>query len=110
MNGIAMIPNGPLLLQNRRQVYPNLTMPKTDILERTFSLEGKCALITGSSSGIGRALAVGFAEAGARVAVHGTQQDRPGNIAIEKTPTVRIWSRVDRPPSRSNFRAMSGVS
>ncbi len=51
-------------------------MPKTDILDRTFSLEGKCALITGSSSGIGRALAVGFAEAGARVAVHGRRQEK----------------------------------
>ena len=51
-------------------------MPKTDVLERTFSLDGKCALITGSSSGIGRALAVGFAEAGARVAVHGTREEK----------------------------------
>lgn len=51
-------------------------MLKTDILERIFSIKGKCALITGSSSGIGRALAVGFAEAGARVAVHGTRQEK----------------------------------
>ncbi|MBV9468346.1 MAG: dehydrogenase, partial [Abitibacteriaceae bacterium] len=35
------------------------------ILERLFSLQGKAALITGASGGIGRALAVGLAEAGA---------------------------------------------
>jgi len=34
-----------------------------------FSLEGKVALVTGAAGGIGEALAVGMAEAGADVAV-----------------------------------------
>ena len=40
------------------------------ILE-TFRLAGKNALVTGSSKGIGAAIAVALAEAGANVAVHG---------------------------------------
>jgi 2-dehydro-3-deoxy-D-gluconate 5-dehydrogenase len=40
------------------------------ILDR-FSLKGKCGLVTGAGSGIGRALAAGLAEAGAKVALAG---------------------------------------
>src|SRR5258708_40339520 len=44
----------------------------TTILNRMFSLEGKTALVTGASGGIGRALSVGLAEAGAFVGLSGT--------------------------------------
>ncbi len=40
-----------------------------------FDLSGKNALITGSSRGIGYALAEGLAEAGARVIINGTRQE-----------------------------------
>ena len=46
------------------------------LLQRLFSLEGKSALITGSSSGIGQELAVALAEAGAVVGVNGRNQER----------------------------------
>ena len=46
---------------------------ESGILNRLFSLEGKTAMVTGGSSGIGRAIAVGLAGAGARVGVHGTK-------------------------------------
>ena len=43
------------------------------ILE-AFQLHGKNALVTGSRTGIGAAIAVGLAQAGANVAVHGSKQ------------------------------------
>ena len=42
------------------------------ILER-FSLKGKSALVTGSSRGLGAAIALALAETGANVAVHGSR-------------------------------------
>jgi 2-deoxy-D-gluconate 3-dehydrogenase len=44
----------------------------TLILEK-FSLKGKAALVTGSSRGLGAAMAVALAEAGADVALHGSR-------------------------------------
>src|SRR5262245_2982208 len=46
------------------------------LLEKLFSLEGKTALVTGASGGIGRVLAAAFAEAGAAVALHGTRVEQ----------------------------------
>jgi 2-dehydro-3-deoxy-D-gluconate 5-dehydrogenase len=43
------------------------------ILDR-FRLDGKTALVTGSASGLGAAIAVAFAEAGANVACHGNRR------------------------------------
>jgi 2-deoxy-D-gluconate 3-dehydrogenase len=43
------------------------------ILE-SFKLTGKTALVTGSASGLGAAVAIAFAEAGAQVAVHGNRR------------------------------------
>jgi gluconate 5-dehydrogenase len=42
-----------------------------DTIRRLFSLDDAVALVTGSSGGIGLALARGLAEAGARVVVNG---------------------------------------
>ena len=41
-----------------------------------FDLGGRTALVTGSSSGIGLAIAKGLAAAGARVAIHGRDAER----------------------------------
>jgi gluconate 5-dehydrogenase len=49
---------------------------KQPIFQRLFSLEGKTALVTGSSSGIGQQLAIALSEAGAVVGVHGRDQER----------------------------------
>ncbi len=47
-----------------------------DLLQDLFSLEGRVALVTGASSGIGRELAVGLVRAGARVALGGRSAER----------------------------------
>jgi gluconate 5-dehydrogenase len=44
-------------------------------LSDQFDLTGKTALVTGSSRGLGRSLALGLAEAGARIVVHGRDGD-----------------------------------
>ena len=49
-----------------------------------FKLDGKVALVTGASSGLGQAIAIGLAEAGAHVACHarsaGKAQDTIASI------------------------------
>jgi NAD(P)-dependent dehydrogenase (short-subunit alcohol dehydrogenase family) len=47
---------------------------------KAFSLEGRAALVTGSSQGIGQAIAQGLLESGARVVHHG-HQPRPTGIS-----------------------------
>lgn len=63
------------------------------ILEK-FSLKGKAALVTGSSRGLGAAIAVALAQAGARVAVHGSSappeatRERIGGVGAEAVALV----------------------
>jgi len=66
------------MFKTQRIALPNgshcgTTYRKRDmgILDR-FQLNGKLALVTGSASGLGAAIAVALAEAGASVACHGT--------------------------------------
>lgn len=51
-------------------------MTHDSYLQRLFSLKGKTALVTGASGGLGRAMAVALAGAGARIGIHGTKADK----------------------------------
>lgn len=57
-------------------------------MNNSFSLQGKTILVTGASSGIGRAIAIACAEAGARVVLNGRNHERLNE-------TLRLMSRVD---------------
>lgn len=58
-----------------------------------IELNGKKALVTGSSGGIGLAIAFGLAEAGAEVVLHGRNADKLARAAAaitQKFPTARV--------------------
>ena len=52
-------------------------------LEQLFGLDGALALVTGSSGGIGQALAQGLARAGARVIVNGRTRDKVDAVVAD---------------------------
>ena len=54
-----------------------------DLIHRLFGLEGRVALVTGSSGGIGLALAKGLAGAGATVVVNGRHADTVDAVVAE---------------------------
>ena len=58
-------------------------MAAPELTHTLFSMAGKVALITGSSRGIGRAIAEAFAQAGARVVVSSRNQDACDRVARE---------------------------
>ena len=57
----------------------------------TGILEGKCALVTGGASGIGRAAALAMAREGARVAVADRTEEM---AAARREPSTSLWRRA----------------
>jgi 2-deoxy-D-gluconate 3-dehydrogenase len=84
-----------------------LTMDSDIYQQNLFSLKGKTALVTGASRGLGQALAVGIAQAGADVvcsssAAGGTdgtqalQEDPARNAEIEKRIPAGKWGKPEQ--------------
>jgi NAD(P)-dependent dehydrogenase (short-subunit alcohol dehydrogenase family) len=59
----------------------------------TNALNGKVAIVTGSTSGIGAATAAAFARAGASVVVTGRRADEGARIAEQIGPNATCWGR-----------------
>jgi 2-deoxy-D-gluconate 3-dehydrogenase len=57
-----------------------------------FSLDGRVALITGGNGGIGRAIALGLQEAGARVAVTGRNPEKNAAVAGELGAEAAVFT------------------
>ena len=52
-------------------------------LHKRFDLSGHRVFVTGSARGIGRAIAIGLAEYGAQVIVHGVKESEKLSSALE---------------------------
>jgi 3-oxoacyl-[acyl-carrier protein] reductase len=55
---------------------------------RVMKLAGKIAVVTGSSRGVGRAVAMGFATAGADVVINYTSNEKAANEVIERVTAL----------------------
>ena len=53
-------------------------------MDKLFDLSGRTALVTGSSRGIGRAIALGLADAGCNVIIHSVGSSRKADEAVQE--------------------------
>ena len=62
---------------------------------KTFSLEGKIAIVTGSSRGLGQAMAVGLAEAGANIIGVSRRPQTETEKMVKKNGVEFLWIEMD---------------
>ncbi len=87
-------------MKDGKFAHDNTVAPQANRVLPLFSLRGKTAIVTGAAAGIGYAIAEGFAEAGADVAIwYNTNKKALERAAeIEKTFGVKCMPTL---PSRA---------
>lgn len=74
-------------------------------MEDLFSLDGKVAIVTGASKGLGRAMGIGLARAGADIVATHTSGETDTVDEIKKLGREAIWIKVDV-TKRDNIKRM----
>jgi 3-oxoacyl-[acyl-carrier protein] reductase len=82
----------PLLGRTIRQLL--IEVQKHEAASSAKELLGLRALVTGATSGIGRALALELAAGGADVMVHGRRADRAGGVAVQIMDRERLSATI----------------
>jgi 3-oxoacyl-[acyl-carrier protein] reductase len=92
-NALGLINSGikvvldPTLPSSKLSNDSQSLLPITNNNEKSFQIKDSVALITGSSRGIGRAIAIALAREGAKVVIHGTNHDSPSYLNEGTTMT-----------------------
>jgi 2-dehydro-3-deoxy-D-gluconate 5-dehydrogenase len=73
-----------------------------------FSLENKVALVTGGNSGLGRAIALAFGQAGALVAIAGRRAERNAHVLASLGPSAAAFE-LNVADESSVERALAGT-
>lgn len=92
-NALNLISSGIKIVLDPTLSSPSKSLTDSQALlsinnEKVFTIKDSVALITGSSRGIGRAIAIVLAKEGAKVIIHGTNHDSPSYLDEGTTMTV----------------------
>ena len=75
-----------------------------------FSLDAKYALVIGGTSGIGKAIARGYLEAGARVIVAGRDSEKLGRALADLAPHGEVYGYQADVSDQADLRGLVGIT
>ena len=76
--------NRPFSLQTKKEITRKRGDFSMSSQSQAYLLEGRVAVVTGSSQGIGKVVAIGLSQAGATVLVTGTNPERTKKVTEEE--------------------------